>query len=176
MTKNRIMVAEDFKELKESVVLIYGEFERGFFSLFKERTAEKFFVMEGRPDLTAGKTSISGLAKAGIQPTLICDNMAGFLFARGMVKEVWLSYVEEGDRGALCLIGSSILGLLAKKHQVPVYCYASSAKKDVMAESSAITSFQGKKVAPKGVEAYVPLLEWVPGKCFDQDFFKANNE
>lgn len=166
MTKNRMMFAEDFKEVQESVVLIYGEFEPEFFSLFKDRTQEKFFVMEGRPHLTPGKTCITGLTKMGITPTLICDNMAGFLFAKGMVKEVWLSYVEEGDRGALCLIGSSILGLLAKRHQVPVNCYASNAKKDVMAESKTMTSFAGTTVAAKGIEAYVPLLEWVPGKCF----------
>ena len=163
---------EDLKLMQGSVVLLHGVFEKTFFDMLKARGPAKVFVMEGRPSLHAAKVAITHLLKRGITPTIIADNMAGFLFYKNMVKEVWLAYETIHDRGSLCYIGSSILGVLAKKHEIPVYCYpgekAEKGKNKLMGDEKEITTFNGVKIAPKGTKGYVPLFEHVPGHIFEE--------
>ena len=171
MTKKNI-TDEDLKLMKGSVVLLHGVFEKSFFDMLESKEPEKVFVMEGRPSLEAAKVASSQLLKRGITPTIIADNMAGFIFNRKMVKEVWLAYETIHDRGALCYIGSSILGVLAKKYDVPVYCYpgekAGKGKNKLMGDEKEITTFNGVKIAAKGTRGYVPLFEHVPGHSFEE--------
>ena len=166
------IIDEDLKLMKGSVVLLHGVFEKTFFDMLKSREPEKVFVMEGRPSLQAAKVASSQLLKRGITPTIIADNMAGFLFYKNMVKEVWLAYETIHSRGALCYIGSSILGVLAKKHDIPVYCYpgekAEKGKNKLMGGEKEITTFNGIKIAAKGTRGYVPLFEHVPGHSFEE--------
>lgn len=131
-----------------------------FARLSKE--AKKVFVMEGRPFLTASREASSQLLKRKVTPVLISDNMAGFLFYNNLVKEVWISYFSESKDGLLCNIGALILGVLGKKHKVPVYAVVSRQKTDIAGKPKDIFEFQNKRVAPKGIKGYVPLVEWVP--------------
>ena len=108
MHKSDFLYHEHFKPMQKSVVLLHGEFEPSFFDLFKGRKQEKFYVMEGRPSLKASKTACQQLLKRKIKPTLIADNMAGFLFGKNLVKEVWIAYYQADHRGAMCPIGASI--------------------------------------------------------------------
>lgn len=164
---------KDVKEMRGSVVLLHGVFDKSFFDMLKEKTPQRVFVMEGRPDLEAAKASSSQLLKRGITPTIIADNMAGFLFYKEMVKEVWLAYEAVHEKGALCYIGASILGVLAKKHNIPVYCYSgdkAGKTKKLFGQDKDIATFNGHRIAAKGTKAYVPLFEHVPGHCFEENF------
>ncbi len=171
-TKPDILFHEHFKPLQRSVVLLHGVFDPSFFDLFKKRKKESFYVLEGRPTLEGGKTCCRELLKRGITPTVITDNMAGFLFSKDMVREVWLAYVQADDRGAMCAIGSSILGLLAKYHNVPVHCYPAVRKRKpaALGTDKDLLTYNGTRVAPRGIKTYVPLMEWVPGKCFEESY------
>ena len=122
--------------------------------------------MEGRPSLEAAKVACSELLKRKITPTVISDNMAGFLFYNNLVKEAWLAYKVTEKRGAMCQIGASIVALLAKEHKVPLFCYKGASNEEGVAHLKDIVNFKGTRVAPKDTQVYEPLLEWIPGKCF----------
>lgn len=148
----------------KNIILIHGVVNSSLLDMLKERGETNFYILEGRPNLAAANVLSKELNKRQITPTLIADNMAGFLFKRNLLKEVWLACQSDEDEGAVCTIGSLILGVLGKRHGVPVYTYPSSVKGKMMGKQADILSFNGVRVAPKGVKGYVPLAEWVPAQ------------
>jgi len=155
---------------KNSIILLQGVFRASVFDLLKKKKASEIFVCEGRPGLEAAKISCRELLKRKIKPTLISDNMAGFLFYKNYVKETWLSYQTKDQNGALCQIGGLILGVLGKKHKVPVNIYPNYQKLQLMGYSKDLSYFNGVKVAPSGIKGYVPLVEWVPAKYINKSY------
>ena len=159
-------------DVQGSVVLLHGIFEPSIFAAVKPGTGNELFVMEGRPSLESAQTTCRELLRRKIKPTLIADNMAGFLFYRNLVKAVWLacqsvdfaSRFAGREQGALCPIGSLIIGVLAKRHNVPVYVYPASKASRLMGGQRDIFYFRGIKVAPQNIKGYVPLVEWLPKK------------
>jgi methylthioribose-1-phosphate isomerase len=147
-----------------SVVLLQGVFAPAVFDLLKKRKAREVFVMEGRPGLEAAVSSCAELLRRGLKPTLIADNMAGFLFYQGLLKEVWLSSYAMDQERVLCHVGALALGVLGQKHSVPVYTYLDNRKLRLLGRSREITHFKDVKIAARGVKGYVPLAEWVPKK------------
>ena len=151
-------------EFKESIVLLQGDFNPNYFDELKSQQTKEVFVMEGRPSLETAQYTCKELLKRKIKPTLIADNMAGFLFYKKLVKEVWLSYQTHDDEGALCQIGGLILGVLGKRHDVPVNLFPSGKMMNLIGNQKEIFYFKGVKVAPSNIKGYVPLAEWVPQK------------
>lgn len=149
---------------QKNAILLQGVFAAEFFEELQKKNPTTIFVMEGRPTLEAAKNTSAHLLKRKITPTLISDNMAGFLFFKGLVKEVWIAYQLKDKDGALCDIGALILGVLAKKHQVPVYLFPAGRKTKFLGPEKSLLEFQNKRVAAKGIKAYVPLVEWLPTK------------
>ncbi len=158
--------SDELKGMQSSIVLLHGVFEVSFFDMLKTRGYKKVFVMEGRPSLEAAKVACRELLKRKITPTVIADNMAGFLFYNKLIKESWVAYKITEKRGAMCHIGASIVALLSKEHNVPLFCYKGDSEEEGIANKKDMVSFKGVQVAPKGTATYEPLLEWVPGKCF----------
>ena len=147
---------------ENSIVLLYGVFDSKTLALLKKKKVKDVFILEGRPDFTSSRHTARELNKLKIKPTLIADNMAGFLFHRGLVKEVWLSYQLLDPKGALCLIGSLILAVLGKAHRVPVRLFPTEKASKLVGKEKDIFYFNKQKVAPKNIRGYVPLVEWVP--------------
>jgi methylthioribose-1-phosphate isomerase len=92
--------------------------------------------------------------------------MAGFLFSKDMVKEVWIAYDGKDEEGLTVAIGGSILSILATRHQVPVFAFRSDKKTPVLADKNELLNFQGRRIAPKGAKTYAPLVEHVEHKFF----------
>jgi methylthioribose-1-phosphate isomerase len=149
---------------KKSTVLIYGNFQESLFDRLQKKKRPHIVVMEGRPNLEAARQVSQQLLDRRMTPTIISDNMAGFLFSQGMIKEVWLAYHSSAQDGITGTIGSLILAILGKKHHVPVYCYPAARADRMMGQAKDIFYFAGQRIAPSGIGAYVPLLEWVPRK------------
>jgi len=153
-----------------------GDFNRGSITLFQgilsPESLKKFkiakkdhaFVCEGRPSLEAGRKTSGILLKSGITPTMISDNMAGFLFFKGLVKEVIIACQYADNKGALCDMGALILAVLAKKHKIPVRILQAEIRHRFIGDPQSILSFEGQRTAPKNTHGYVPLVEWVPAK------------
>ena len=157
-------------EGKKSIVLLQGIFSNSFFDLLRERGVKEVFIMEGRPSCEAAESSCKELIKRKIKPTLIADNMAGFLFYKDLIKEVWLSYHIKDKDGALCYIGALILGILAKRHGITVNLYPNEHKMALLGKEKEVIYFDGIKVAPPNVRGYVPLAEWVSSKYITKAF------
>ena len=120
---------------------------------------------ETRPWLQGARLTAWELQKDGIPTTLISDNMAGALMARGEVDLV----VVGADRIALNgdvanKIGTYMVAVLARRHGVPFYVVAPTSTIDAdCPEGGAIPieerdpeevlSFAGQRVAPEGIEA-----------------------
>lgn len=152
------------KLTKEKVVLLHGVFEDHFFDRFSKNNNGNIFILEGRPFLTSAKANSAELIKRKLKPTVLADNMAGFLFYQNRVKEVWLAYQILDRKGAMCYSGALILGVLAKRHKVPVYLYKGIYQTGMIGKEKDIFQFNGKSVAPSGIKGYVPLIEWLPNK------------
>lgn len=148
------------------MVVVHGVFDEGVLRSFKK--GEQYFVLEGRPDLAASKTTLRVLSQKKIVPTIIADNMAGFLFYSGLVKEVRLSYQYHDSSGALCDIGSVILGVLGKTHGVPVKIFPGKLRKHFLAPHEELLNFNGRAVASAGTRVYGPLVEWLSNEYITQ--------
>jgi len=153
---------QDYK--LKSIYLFQGVVGEGSLKTVKLFANEHAFVCEGRPSLEAGRKTSAMLLKSGITPTVISDNMAGFLFLRGLVKEVSIACQYADNKGALCDTGALILAVLASKHKVPVKLLAAERRTRFLGDPREILSFQGLQTAPKDTNGYVPLVEWVPAK------------
>lgn len=150
------------EQFKESIVLLHGSCNSAVFDELKQKKIKDVFVLEGRPSLESSKFSCQELIDRKITPTLIADNMAGFLFYKNLIKEVWISYQVADKDGALCSIGALILGVLGKRHNVPVNLYPARQKMALIGKEREIFFFNGESVAPKNIKGYVPLAEWLP--------------
>lgn len=151
-------------EIKECVI-IHGNFKPVFFDELSKQKRD-IVVLEGRPDLKAGRASCRRLQKIGITPTVMADNMAGYLFAKGLVSQVCLSGLPAQDKGAECVIGALILAVLAKHHKVPVSVYPHAGILKKSGKPGDLGKFNGQTVIKGRIKAFVPLREIVPGKYF----------
>ncbi len=151
-----------------SIVLLRGIPEDSFLDVLKRRKVKEVFVLEGRPKLESVRALCKKLLKKGIVPTLITDNMAGFLFYKNLVKEIWVAYQSLEKNGAFCDIGALILGVLGRHHKVPVYIFSSGEKTNFLGSPKDIFQFDGRPVAAKGIKGYVPLVEWLPKRYISE--------
>jgi len=153
---------QDYKA--KSICLFQGILSPAALKKLKLAQGEHAFVCEGRPSLEAGRKISEGLIAKGITPTVISDNMAGFLFFKGLVKKVFISCQYADKKGALCDTGALILAVLAKRHKVPLALLVGEHRTRFLGDPKAILSFEGQLIAPKDTHGYVPLVEWVPAK------------
>lgn len=150
----------------KSICLFQGVLNVGSFKKVKLGYHDHAFVCEGRPSLEAGRKTSGILLKRGLTPTVISDNMAGFLFFKGLVRQVFIACQYADDTGALCDMGALILAVLAKEHKVPLKLLIAEHRTRFLGDPKDILSFEGQRIAPKGTQGYVPLVEWVPAKYF----------
>lgn len=83
------------------------------------------FVDETRPLLQGARITAWELGKLGIAHTLICDNMAGALMARGKVQKVFVGADRIARNGDVAnKIGTYGVAVLAHHHRIPFYVVA----------------------------------------------------
>lgn len=132
------------------------------------------YADETRPLLQGARLTAWELMQAGIDVTLICDNMAAQVMKEGRVQVV----VTGADRIAANgdsanKIGTYGVALLAKAHGIPFYIAAPSSTFDLsLADGDAIPIEQrdprevthglGRQTAPDGVKVYNPAFDVTP--------------
>ncbi len=134
----------------------------------------KVFVGETRPLLQGSRLTAWELLQAGIDTTVICDNMAAAVMKEGKINVVLTGadrIARNGDSANK--IGTYSLALLAEAHDVPFYIAAPKSTFDMSLESGdqipieqrspeEITVFNGKRIAPEGVTVYNPAFDVTP--------------
>ncbi len=132
------------------------------------------YVDETRPFLQGARLTAWELQQAGIEQTLITDNMAGYLMQRGEIDCVMVGadrIVANGD--VANKIGTYTLAVLAHVHHIPFYVAAPSSTIDLTLAkgdeipieeraASEVTHFAGQPVAPAGVTAVHPAFDVTP--------------
>lgn len=147
-----------------SIVLLHGSFVTAFYVSLAKRKVRNVFVLEGRPHFDSSREACRQLLKRHITPTVIADNTAGFLFARNLVKGVWVAYQTADRQEILCDAGGLVLGVLAKVHRVPLYAFPGVKKSHFVGNPDDICRLEGARTAPQGVKGYVPLIDILPKK------------
>ena len=114
------------------------------------------------------------LIKAGIDVTLICDNMAAWVMQQGWINCVMVGADRIAANGdAANKIGTYGLALLAKAHNIPFFVAAPSSTFDLTLDSGTqipiekrdddeITCAFGKRTAPEGIAVFNPAFDVTP--------------
>ena len=132
----------------------------------------KVYADETRPLLQGARLTAWELQEAGIDVTLICDNMASIVMKERKIQAVLVGCDRVAANGDTAnKIGTSGVAILAKYYNIPFYVCAPSSTLDLKCSSGdeinievrdgeEITSkWYEKPMAPKGVKTYNP--------CFD---------
>lgn len=131
----------------------------------------KVYADETRPLLQGARLTAWELKQAGIDVTIACDNMAGWLMKQGLVGAVITGADRIAANGdAANKIGTYSLSILAREHKIPFYVAAPSSTFDLslsdgsqipieQRDAAEVTSFAGSKVAPDGVGVYNPAFD-----------------
>lgn len=136
----------------------------------------KVFVDETRPLLQGARLTTWELKEAGIDVTLICDNMAAVVMKEGKIDLSIVGadrIVQNGDTANK--IGTYGVAVLAKEHNIPFYVVAPTSTLDLSLENgsqipieereiSEITHGFGKRTAPEGINVYSPAFDVTPNR------------
>lgn len=136
----------------------------------------RVFADETRPVLQGARLTAFELHQAGIDVTLICDNMAAMVMSKGWVQAVIVGTDRVAANGDVAnKIGTYGLAILAKEHGIPFYvaCPIStidmntSSGKEIPIEErdeKEVSEGFGKRTAPKGVKIFNPAFDVTPNQ------------
>ena len=92
----------------------------------------KVFADETRPLLQGARLTSYELQKAGVDVTLICDNMASIVMKNGWIQKVFVGCDRIAANGDFAnKIGTSGVAILAKHYGIPVYTLGPSSTIDM---------------------------------------------
>lgn len=132
----------------------------------------RVFADETRPLLQGARLTTYELHKAGVDVTLICDNMASIVMSQGLVQACFVGCDRVAANGDTAnKIGTSGLAIIARHYGVPFYVMCPSSTIDMTCASGADipieeragseikTMFFSEPVAPKDVPCYNPSFD-----------------
>lgn len=147
------------------------------FYLAKEQGMKlRVFADETRPVLQGARLTAFELHQAGIDVTLICDNMAGMVMSKGWVDAVIVGTDRVAANGDVAnKIGTYSVAVLAKAHGIPFYVACPLSTIDLNTPTGAeipieerpdeeITEGFGKRTAPQGVKVFNPAFDITPNE------------
>jgi len=134
------------------------------------------YADETRPLLQGARLTAWELKNAGIDVTLICDNMAAHTMKRKRVDCVIVGADRIAANGdAANKIGTYNLSIIAKEHNIPFYVAAPVSTFDLSIatgdeipieerDPSEVTHIMGNKIAPDNIKIYNPAFDVTPAK------------
>lgn len=156
-----------------------GTATAGMYLAHEKKLPLRIFADETRPLLQGSRLTAYELAAAGIDVTLICDDMAAHVMHEGKINLVITGADRIASNGdAANKIGTYNLAVLARHHGIPFYVAAPSSTFDMSIESGAqipieqrgeaeITEGFGTRTAPPGVKTYSPAFDVTPADLID---------
>lgn len=134
--------------------------------------AFRIYADETRPLLQGARLTAFELDAAGMDVTLICDNMSGAVMKKGLIDAVFVGCDRVAANGDTAnKIGTSVVAAVAKYYGVPLYVCAPTSTIDMSlptgneipieerAGDEVTEMWYERRMAPKGVKVYNP--------CFD---------
>jgi len=152
----------------------YGTALGVFYTAKKQGKKFSVYSCETRPLLQGARLTCWELQRQKIDTTLICDNMAASLMAKGKVDIIFTGADRIASNGDTAnKIGTYMLAVLAKHHGIPFYIVAPRSTFDLVIKSGKqipieerkseeVTHFAGVSTAPKGIKVYNPAFDVTP--------------
>lgn len=143
---------------------------------FAQGRITSVFADETRPFLQGARLTAYEFQKAGVPVTVLCDNMAGHLMARGEIQSVIVGADRIAANGDVAnKIGTYSLAVLAKAHGIPFFVAAprstldakTASGQDIRIEersSDEVVRLAGVQLAPHGVAARHPAFDITPAQ------------
>jgi len=134
----------------------------------------RVYADETRPVLQGARLTAFELMQAGIDVTLITDNMAGYVMSKGWVQAVIVGADRVAANGDVAnKIGTYSVAVLARAHNIPFYVACPLSTIDLTTPDGAhipieerpereITEGFGKRTAPQGVKVFNPAFDVTP--------------
>lgn len=132
----------------------------------------KVFADETRPLLQGARLTAFELHSAGVDVTLICDNMSAMVMKNGWVNAVFVGCDRVAANGDTAnKIGTSVVAAVAKQYKVPFYVCAPTSTIDMSLESGEEIPIEERKpeeitemwykerMAPEGVQVFNPAFD-----------------
>ncbi len=132
----------------------------------------KVFADETRPLLQGARLTSYELHSAGVDVTLICDNMSATVMKNGWVNAVFVGCDRVAANGDVAnKIGTSVVATVAKRYNVPVYVCAPTSTIDLNTKSGADIKIEERpatevtemwykeRMAPEGVKVFNPAFD-----------------
>jgi len=141
------------------------------FEAHKNGKKFRVYADETRPLLQGARLTAWELKQAGIDVTVICDNMAAYLMNQGRVDAVITGADRIAANGDTAnKIGTYSLSILAREHGIPFYIAAPSSTFDLSIKSGAeitieqrpadeVVFFGDRKTTPEGIDIYNPAFD-----------------
>jgi len=152
----------------------YGTALAPFYLAKEQGISLRVFADETRPVLQGARLTAFELQQAGIDVTLICDNMAGMVMSKGWVNAVIVGTDRVAANGDVAnKIGTYSVAVLAKAHGIPFYVACPLSTIDLQTPSGdlipieerdaeEITEGFGKRTAPQGIKVFNPAFDITP--------------
>ncbi len=132
----------------------------------------KVFADETRPLLQGARLTAYELHSAGVDVTLICDNMSATVMKNGWVNAVFVGCDRVAANGDTAnKIGTSVVATVAKRYNIPVYICAPTSTIDMNTKTGAdivieqrpaheVTEmWYAERMAPEGVKVFNPAFD-----------------
>lgn len=152
----------------------YGTALAVLFRAHEDGKAFRVYADETRPLLQGARLTAWELQQAGIDVTVICDNMAGQVMREGNVQMVVVGADRIAANGDTAnKIGTYSVAVLAKHHDIPFYVAAPSSTFDLSLASGDLIPIEqrareeishgfGRVTVPDGVQVYNPAFDVTP--------------
>jgi methylthioribose-1-phosphate isomerase len=136
----------------------------------------KIYADETRPLLQGSRLTAYELNKAGLDVTVICDNMASIVMKQGKIDAVLVGCDRIAANGdAANKVGTSGVAILAKEYGIPMYILGPTSTIDMntltgedieieLRDSEEISNGFGKRTAPEGIKTYNPAFDVTSAK------------
>lgn len=137
----------------------------------------KVFSDETRPLLQGARLTCWELNKAGVNTTLICDNMAQTVMRKGLIDAVLVGCDRMASNGdGANKIGTAQVAIMAKTFGIPFYMFVptSTIDMDTMTGDDIVieerlgeeikTMWYEKPMAPEGVKTFNPSFDVTPNE------------
>ncbi|MCL1807380.1 MAG: S-methyl-5-thioribose-1-phosphate isomerase [Oscillospiraceae bacterium] len=155
----------------------YGTALAPIYAGLEQGVSFKVYADETRPLLQGARLTAFELQAAGVDTTLICDNMVSHVLQKGLVQAVLAGSDRIAANGDVCnKIGTSGVAILAKHYGVPFYVCAPSSTIDFETENGAGIPIEERggdevtelwyhtRMAPAGVKVFNPAFDVTPNE------------
>ena len=132
----------------------------------------RIYADETRPLLQGARLTSFELSQAGLDVTLICDNMSASVMRKGLVNAVFVGCDRVAANGDTAnKIGTSMVALAAKRYNVPFYICAPTSTIDMNTKTGADIKIElrpdhevtemwySRRMAPEGVKVFNPAFD-----------------